>query len=111
MDWSRSPSWKPETAEEKEKRHNKGIRLDYRDVLPGGIYRFFDKPWNKVRVEHIYSHLKRPDVFVRNLDSSGGKFIFADELEITLQNTSCVRKSWVRRRRAKCRKLGTYCFF
>ena len=93
IDWARSPSWKPEMAKEKEERHNKGICLDYRDVLPGAIYRFFDKPWNKVRVEHIYSHLEKPTVFVRNIDGSGGKFIFADELEITLQNTSRARKN------------------
>ena len=109
--WAHSPDWKPETAKEAEERRNKGIGLDYRDMLPGGIYRFFDKPWNKVRVEHIYSHLEKPNVFVRNLDGSGGKFVFADELECTLQNSNRARNNWVRRRRAKCRKLGIYCFF
>mgnify|MGYP003331768751 CR=1 FL=1 len=112
IDWARSPGWKPEMAKEAEQRRNKGIRLDYRDVLPGGIYRFFDNPDRKVRVERIYGHLEKPDVFARNLDGpSGGKFVFADELECTLLNSNRARKKWVRCRRAKYRKLGWYCFF
>ena len=108
--WARSPDWKPKTAEEAKERYKKGRHLEHEGVRARGIYRFFDNPGHKVRVKRLYRHLEKPKVFVRELDGSSGKFVFTDELERLQLNSKRVPKICVRRRRAKCRAWGEFCY-
>ena len=102
--WARPDNWKPESSEEFEARTEdwvkEGQRLDHEEVQAGGIYRLFENPSCKVRVTSIYHHLTNPEVYVENIDDSGGKDLFTDELESTMLNSKHARKKWVRRRRA-----------
>ena len=70
----------------------------------------FKNPACKVRVTIIYRHLTKLEVYVENINGSGKRYLFTDELESMMLNSKRARKNWVRRRRARCREFGEFCF-
>ena len=113
--WACPDDWKPESDKEFAERSKswvkEGERPEHEKVQVGGIYHLFENPACKVRVTDLNRYCTKPEVYVQNLDGSGGRDLFTDELESTLLNSKRARKNWVRRRRARYRKFGEPCYW